>query len=130
MSTKIYDQLEHLELMDCNLSVYNNSNTQALGTCTILLVSPVYGNTYDVKLYTANHNGNVLLLCHDYCHMQKLYPVFIKCLPKSAFLTSIHMMEPTVTSLHITKNTSLSNPAKGSCTCKKADHVIKSTLTH
>ena len=57
--------MEFLSPMDINLSMYNDSAIQKLGTCVIPLVSPIDGHRHDTKFYVAQHKRNVLFSCED-----------------------------------------------------------------
>ena len=63
MSTTVYTQIfedpvmEFLGPMDIALSAYNDTAIHTLGTCVILLVSPIDSHRHDTKFYVAQHSG-------------------------------------------------------------------------
>ena len=96
MPTTVYTQnfedpkMEFLGPMDINLSVYNDSAIQTLGTCVIPLVSPIDGHKQDTKFYVVQHSGSVLFSCEDLLYLQLIqpHPVLSKCTPHGANIIS------------------------------------------
>ena len=78
--------MEFLSPLDINLSMYNDSAIQTLGTCVILLVSPIDGCIYDTKFYVAQHSGSVLFSCEGSLYLQLIqpHPVLSKHMPHGA----------------------------------------------
>ena len=90
--------MEFLGPVDINLSMYNDSAIQTLGTCVILLVSPIDGCKHDTKFYVAQHSGSVLFSCEDLLYLKLIqpHPVLSKHTPHGAnFLSVVCMTWPT-----------------------------------
>ena len=90
--TQIYEDsnLEHLGLMDINLSVYHDSVIQAFGTCTIPLVPPINGCIQETKFYVANHSCSVLFSNEDTLYLELIqpHPVLSTLAPHNAHIIS------------------------------------------
>ena len=83
--------MEFLGTMDINLSIYNDSTIQILGTCVILLVSPIDGCKHDTRFYVAQHSGSVLFSCEDSLYLQLIqpHPALSKYTPCGANINSV-----------------------------------------
>ena len=82
--------MEFLGHMDINLSMYNDSAIQTLGTCVIPLVSPIDGCRHDTKFYMAQHSRSSLFSCEDSLYLQliQVHPVLSKHTPHGANIIS------------------------------------------
>ena len=82
--------MEFLGPMDITLSVYNDTAIHTLGTCVILLVSPIDGHRHDTKFYVAQHSRSVLFHYEDSLYLQliQLHPALSKCTPPGTNIIS------------------------------------------